>query len=305
MFSLFLDFALQRADEAVREINSSVLGMRTTTTSTRDSHHIAGNAPRGSTPGKLTTLICTHFVMFCMDQQSHKLSTILCYYFSTGSSHHVKFSADALFHSPSHPTAGSKHRRQAAVAGDVSSLLLQKEKEDVTAGRSTEGQRDQSGGIMGMTKDRSPQRTNEEEIETLDEPRGHHTSITSYTAAPASDQLHHSQSQQHTQSHQNNHNNSIMSDFSLNNISLVSDHPGINTSAYGHAHTPYTANYTNHPYSRAMGSTANVYSSYPSTQENNNYANMSTTSVREFSHISDGGYHEGYWRAKYTRSTKQ
>lgn len=154
------------------------------------------------------------------------------------------------------------------------------------------------------TNDRNTHRVEDQEKEVLDEP-SYVRNNTSHTAtAPVADRVTHTNNL-----HNPSQNASMMSDFSLNNISLMSDHPGINTSAYGHAHTPYTANYThNNPNNRATTGTASVYSSYPGAYDNNYNANMSTTtsaSVREFSNISDGGYHEGYWRAKYTRTSKQ
>ena len=217
-----------------------------------------------------------------------------------GAPHHVKFSADSLFHSPQHPSVGSKHRRQSAVAGDVSALLLQEE--SMVASRSSVTEEHGSDNRVAGTSDRNGQREEEaEEIETLDEPSYARNNTSHHAAVSTSDPVTHNQ-------HNRSQNASILSDFSLNNISLMSDHPGINTSAYGHAHTPYTANYNhNHNQNRATPSTAGVYSTYPSAYDNNHNANISTTnaSVREFSNISDGGYHEGYWRAKYTRSSKQ
>ena len=199
----------------------------------------------------------------------------------------MKFSADSLFHSPQHPSVGSKHRRQSAVAGDVSALLLQEESM-VAPTRSSATEGHSSDNRVSGT--RNAQREEEEEIETLDEPSYARNNNTSHHAiVSASDPM--------TQNQQNMHNRSqnasILSDFSLNNISLMSDYPGINTSAYGHAHTPYTTN-------RSTPGAFGVYSSYPSAYDSTTYTN-----VREFSNISDGGYHEGYWRAKYARSAKQ
>lgn len=168
----------------------------------------------------------------------------------------------------------------------MSALLLQDE-ELMAARTSTSG------------NNRNAERASEQEIETLDEPSYHNNNKLSQDAAAASapDQV----------SHNHNANASMMSDFSLNNISMVSDHPGINTSAYGHSHTPYTNNNfsTQNPYNRPTNSTPSMYGSYSTTHNNNNYANISTSSVHEFSHISDGGYHEGYWRTKYSRAAKQ
>ena len=218
-----------------------------------------------------------------------------------GAPHHVKFSADSLFHSPQHPSVGSKHRRQSAVAGDVSALLLQEE--SMVAPRNSATDEHGSDNRVAGTSDRNAQRE-EEEIETLDEPSYARNNTSHHAAVSTSDPVTQNQHNMHNRSQ----NASIVSDFSLNNISLMSDHPGINTSIYGHAHTPYAANYThNNPQYRATPSTAGAYSTYPSAYDNSNYANSSTTSagVREFGNISDGGYHEGYWRAKYARSTKQ
>ena len=210
----------------------------------------------------------------------------------------MKFSADSLFHSPQHPSVGSKHRRQSAVAGDVSALLLQEESM-VAPTRSSATEDHSSDSRVSGTSDRNAQREEDaEDIETLDEPSYVRNTTSHHATVSASDTITQNQHNMHNRSQ----NASILSDFSLNNISLMSDHPGINTSVYGHAHTPYAANYThNNPQYRATPSTASVYSTYPSAFDNS----TTSASVREFGNISDGGYHEGYWRAKYARTTKQ
>lgn len=48
-----LDFAMQRADEAVREINSSVLGLTGAAGSNSNNSAVHGSG-RGGTPGKIT-----------------------------------------------------------------------------------------------------------------------------------------------------------------------------------------------------------------------------------------------------------
>lgn len=101
-----------------------------------------------------------------------------------------------------------------------------------------------------------------------------------------------------SRSHLNTSVLNTTADYSLNNISMVSDHPGINTSAYGHTHTPYTTYPPSGVY-RGSGGTSSV----------NNTSHVSgvyTSSVDISSvNINDGGYYEGYWRAKYIRSSKQ
>lgn len=180
----------------------------------------------------------------------------------------MKFSPEALFHSPQHPSANrGTHTRD---HGDRADSVRQSE-DSVSAARA------------GYSDSHDV----DAQVETLDEHRsayGQRAGSGTQTHAQS-----HSQEPVRANVRDTHPDSSVLSDYSLNNLSYI-DNPSVN-STYN--------TYTMHMSGSRGGN------SVSGTGRGALYGMSAGVNSADFSAISDGGYHEGYWRAKYQRPSKQ
>lgn len=209
------------------------------------------------------------------------LTTVWRAFFDTGlhsqsqgaaAHHHVKFSPEALFHSPQ----SKSHRRNRA--GDDASL---KEALRAVHLQEEQGQGQGQGKVVSEPAaqlDLEPQ----EEVEVLDEPRRPSSQPQQHRAPTLSTgtggRAHRAEAGVDVTT------SAAFDDYSLSNVSY----------SYLHDTPALSASYS------ATPSSATGHNRYAHLE-----AGLSRSSflggVGDFSAISDGGYHEGYWRAKYMR----
>lgn len=182
---------------------------------------------------------------------------------SAAAHHHVKFSPEALFHSPQ---SNKSHRRSRA--GDDTFL-----REALRAVHQQEehglGQGQERGQVV--SEDLEPQ----EEVEVLDEPQLRRPAAQAQTQPAAVRSAGNRAGVDVSTS-------AAFDDYSLSNVSYsyLHDTPALSAS---YAATP-TVGHSRYTHLDPGLSRSSFLGG-----------------VGDFSAISDGGYHEGYWRAKYMR----
>lgn len=192
--------------------------------------------------------------------------------------HHVKFSPEALFHSPQHPSSAKTATAAENKRHPTEEPTSRPARQSDTAEYETQRQHQDQGQEQG-----------EGQVEILDEHRSTHIDGgRSSGAAPLPDPP---LSRGNANVRDAYADTSMLSDHSMNNFSTsYLDNPTSVNSTYN----TYSSRASGARGGGGVGGGGALYGIHSSGLGN-----------ADFSAISDGGYHEGYWRAKYQRTSKQ